>query len=453
MSDIAFTTSVTAPGRPTRSGNEGSIYASILDSFVALVLLGPVLGFLTPAEGYFNAGYSFALADNLSHTDYPTTALISRIIHLLVFLLVIKNWRNYLKEAKYGLMVFAQFLAFGLTVFWSEDPYTTLREGLHFTEFLILAVHISWRYDLEHFVRLMTQLCGFVMAASIFVALAFPHYGLSNLAGEYSSAWRGVLANKNALGGSAVVSLVTSGFSFALRINKTWFSGGVFLITLIILYFAHSATSDVAALGVILVGLWVWTTRRGWGWASILLGVSVGSLVLSAALASVSSPEELLGRSADLTGRTDVWRVTEALISKREWLGYGLGFWGFMTRDKFNTWQELGWAAPHAHNDILDVLLQAGALGLSFYIYNWIMALWRGIVLVQRRDLTGTYFFLLFLGLFFRSFSEVVSVFPGINTIAFVVLAQIKLSKMFSLGRPRAGLVAYRVSQSMPDTP
>jgi len=416
------------------------MYSTLLDGLVALVLLGPVLGFLTPAEGYFNAGYSFALADNLSQGTFPITTFMSRSIHVLTLLLVLRNWRGYVAEARYGIMIFAQFFVFGLTFLWSEEPLTTLREGLHFTEFLILAVHFSWRYDVEGFVRLMTRLCGFVMVASVVAALAFPHYGLSNLAGEYSSAWRGVFANKNTLGAEAVVSLVTTGFSFALGINNRWFSGSVLLVVFGVLYFAHSATSDVAAIGVVGVAIWVWATRRGWGVAAIFLGVSVGALFLAAALASVATPTQLLGRSADLTGRTDVWRVTEALISRRELLGYGLGFWGFMTRDKFNTWQELGWAAPHAHNDILDVVLQSGLFGLLLYLYNWIMALWRGAVLVQRRDLTGTYFFLLFLSLFFRSFSEVVSVFPGINTIALIVLSQIVISKRFSLTHADASL-------------
>jgi len=416
------------------------MYSTLLDGLVALVLLGPVLGFLTPVEGYFNAGYSFALADNLSQGTFPITTFMSRSIHVLTLLLVLRNWRGYVAEARYGIMIFAQFFVFGLTFLWSEEPLTTLREGLHFTEFLILAVHLSWRYDVEGFVRLMTRLCGFVMVASVVAALAFPHYGLSNLAGEYSSAWRGVFANKNTLGAEAVVSLVTAGFSFALGINNRWFSGSVLLVVFGVLYFAHSATSDVAAIGVVGVAIWVWATRRGWGVAAIFLGVSVGALFFAAALASVATPTQLLGRSADLTGRTDVWRVTEALISRRELLGYGLGFWGFMTRDKFNTWQELGWAAPHAHNDILDVVLQSGIFGLLLYLYNWIMALWRGAVLVQRRDLTGTYFFLLFLSLFFRSFSEVVSVFPGINTIALIVLSQIEISKRFSLTHADASL-------------
>jgi O-antigen ligase len=439
MTDLAVTPLFPRLGGTVSGASQRGIYSTLLDGLVALVLLGPVLGFLTPAEGYFNAGYSFALADNLSQGEFPITTLISRSIHVLILLLVLRNWRAYVAEARYGIMIFVQFFVFGLTFLWSEEPLTTLREGLHFTEFLILAVHLSCRYDVEGFVRLATRLCGFVMASSVVAALAFPHYGLSNLAGEYSSAWRGVVANKNSLGGVAVQSLVTSGFSFALGINKRWFSGSVLLVTVAILYFAHSATSDVAAVGVVSVALWVWATRRGWGGAAVFLGLSVGALILSAAFASVSTPSQLLGRSADLTGRTDVWRVTERLISGRELLGYGLGFWGFMTRDKYNTWQELGWAAPHAHNDILDVLLQAGVVGLLPYLYNWIMALWRGVVLTQRRDLAGTYFFMLFLGLFFRSFSEVVSVFPGINTIALIILAQLKLSKRLRLSSLEPG--------------
>ena len=69
-----------------------------------------------------------------------------------------------------------------------------------------------------------------------------------------------------------------------------------------------------------------------------------------------------------LTGRLPLWLFAVEIWLKQPWLGQGLEGWS--SQALLDLVDLLGWAAPNAHNQALQVLSQAGLLGLA------VMVLW-----------------------------------------------------------------------------
>jgi exopolysaccharide production protein ExoQ len=73
----------------------------------------------------------------------------------------------------------------------------------------------------------------------------------------------------------------------------------------------------------------------------------------------------MLGKDTTLSGRDVLWAAVWDFIKERPLLGYGYGaFWRESGDEARLIWASLGWYPPHAHNAVLELLLQFGVLGL-----------------------------------------------------------------------------------------
>jgi len=64
-----------------------------------------------------------------------------------------------------------------------------------------------------------------------------------------------------------------------------------------------------------------------------------------------------------LTGRTEVWAVTLQLWRANPLFGYGPGLWSGVMRLRYA--RIMGWLVPHAHNQLLQTLGEAGLIGAA----------------------------------------------------------------------------------------
>jgi exopolysaccharide production protein ExoQ len=103
-------------------------------------------------------------------------------------------------------------------------------------------------------------------------------------------------------------------------------------------------------------------------WGSIAIGVPLVFFI-------VTAPElifRLLGRSSDLTGRTEIWREVGFLIERQPMMGYGFG--GIWTEQQSliapYQWiaEGTGFLPQNAHSSWLDAQLQLGLPGLGLVI-------------------------------------------------------------------------------------
>src|SRR5690606_36617520 len=74
----------------------------------------------------------------------------------------------------------------------------------------------------------------------------------------------------------------------------------------------------------------------------------------------------LFGKSADLTGRTDIWDLVLLEAGKHPWAGIGYGaFWLGMESPSQYIIDALYWIPLQAHNGYLDVYNELGVIGIA----------------------------------------------------------------------------------------
>ncbi len=196
------------------------------------------------------------------------------------------------------------------------------------------------------------------------------HY--SNLIAIAAAVAAGLLAKRIPRTGSrAALSMV----------NSPDFFGTLALAASLLLMFAASAASGsrggLAAMGAgVLVGLsspFLARPRLAFGFAMLLMVVLFGTGVPSA-----------IERMRDVdfeVSRLMVWRDTSRLIEFFPLFGCGIGafapaYWPYQRVVRFEYW-------PHAHNEYLQWVLEAGLVGVVMALY-WTQKAWRAAPQVVR---------------------------------------------------------------------
>ena len=285
-------------------------------------------------------------------------------------------------------------------VAWSPVPETTLKKVVQFAGLIVfsLAVHTDGK-PWVHWIKMLQLALVAIMLASVVAAIGFPSLGIDSYFGY---AWRGVLSGKNTLGGTAALSVILwpalwrhGGLSRA----KLW--SGLGLSVLCVVMSTSSTAVTIMALGLVVYGLLGWQHVRSTLWLLRLIVVMGMVLLLSAFLFYVAEarfPERtevlepfanLFGKSADLTGRSDIWAPL-AIETEKHWLlgiGYG-AFWLGPGSASQPILDSLPWIPYQAHNGYLDLLNELGAVGATLFAG---LLLWHVHELFQmlRFDRTG----------------------------------------------------------------
>ncbi|MSU90644.1 hypothetical protein GE300_13645 [Rhodobacteraceae bacterium 2CG4] len=256
------------------------------------------------------------------------------------------------------------------SAFWSPVPQDSAVAAVQLLFTLLMGVYLGAAFGLAGLAGLVLTGLGLTMAASA-----------ANLGGLLPPAWSweggflGVYTNKNALGQRAALLLLT----LILFLSQT--RGGARALwglaaaaTLALLVLSRSATSWVMALGA--GGALVLLLLRAAGGRALLpLGIvaGTGTAALLAAVAILQLDPAAgilaaLGKTATLTGRTEVWQAAAAQIGQRPLLGTGyLGFW---TAPEHAREAQLlaalyGDTVASFHNFVLEILVGTGPLGLA----------------------------------------------------------------------------------------
>jgi O-antigen ligase len=86
---------------------------------------------------------------------------------------------------------------------------------------------------------------------------------------------------------------------------------------------------------------------------------------------------DFLGKDATLTGRTDLWYFVKLCIAQRPLFGWGFdAFWVTNNPAANEISTNLGWVVPQAHNGLLELLLEVGAIGTSLFAIVFARNVW-----------------------------------------------------------------------------
>ncbi len=193
---------------------------------------------------------------------------------------------------------------------------------------------------------------------------------------------QGIWGSANLLAPVALLAIVVFAIRFAagtsgrvLLVAWMALSGYLFLR-------ASSATAFVSAAAVVVVLLTVLLMRRARrpgertryyvGYAAVAVG---GGLTLWLARDTIFTT---LGRSADLTGRENIWADVLARATQHPIIGWGFSTPWITTDPAFDGWiTDHGVSVMQAHNMWIDVFLQLGAVGVVLMGMVYLAFIWR----------------------------------------------------------------------------
>lgn len=265
---------------------------------------------------------------------------------------------------------------------------------------LLIAHALSWHEIVRSLSAAFKWIVGLSLALELWVALVLRHPLLPNFAdlpaGEVDAHWywvranlidggriQGVVGNSNVLAIICLFAIITFGVRIALRARWRTTHALWLVLAAYLMYRASSATTYVCAIAAAVVLAVVLMIRRTRGpSARTRIYAVCGSIVVVvvALLAVFHRPLfELLGRSADLTGRTDViWTKVLERAATHPIFGNGFSSPWVPTDPAFDGWiVDHGITVFHAHNMWLDVFMQLGVLGVVLMAVAYFSLLWR----------------------------------------------------------------------------
>ena len=292
-----------------------------------------------------------------------------------------------LRTLQGGLLILPFVLLTGwvwLSVAWTESLFDTIRGALFLTGSQLAAVAIAARYSWEKLIKLtglsLLILCGL----SLLLAVGVPSIG--RMSEIHPGAWSGVWAEKQALGFFSY-HLAAIGIALALYDRRNWHWLLVVPLAVVLMLGATGRTAILMSVLGVGVLAWAWMLQQGprvalaMGWAGLVGGLCAFGL----AFALTDELLKLMGRSGDLTGRTEIWDVLRniARIDPIKGLGYQ-SFWrGEFVMTSPYQWiiDQTGFTPANAHNSWLDTQVQLGLVGLVLLIASvgwcWMLALGR----------------------------------------------------------------------------
>ena len=338
----------------------------------ALVLSGALIALLLETERTGldgNPAWRMLLAIN-----YAAVALVLLPYYRETLFVLRRNW------ALVSLLVFAV-----LSSLWAEMPDLVFRKSIGLFGTTLFGIALAVRLSIQEQLWMLKWLFRTVAVLSFACVVLFPGAGISG-EGE----WMGVFEYKNALGSAMGLALLVEWqlpaagrFSKVLKILAM-------LLYAVLLLNSDSVTPTVTLAGtLILLNTYKFMALR-WRVPLYTVFVIVAvflSLGLSFAVANPDRVVGLLGRSSNLTGRTEIWALVISFIPQKPILGYGYsGFWLGASPESYVVNQVLGGPIMYSHNGYLETLLTLGVVGLVFVLLFIGTGFKRAFYLSQRRQ-------------------------------------------------------------------
>ena len=304
--------------------------------------------------------------------------MILAVLYLGVAVILLQHYRETLLVVRRNWVLAALILFALVSSSWSARPPLVLQRGVAVLGTTLFGIALAVCLSLEEQLRLLSRLFRFIAVLSIGCVLLLPSYGISDSA-ENHGEWRGVFSNKNGLGVAMALSiLVECQLPARSRLSKI-VKYGFLLLSTVLLVFSDSVTSMFALVGALLsIQIYKFAAQR---LRIPLYAIALGVLLIIASSVTVlrlnaGGITSVLGRSSDLTGRTDIWGLVMPYIFERPVLGYGYsGFWLGITPESGAIDRVMGGVVSYSHNGFLEVLLSLGAVGLLLALGF----LWKGL--------------------------------------------------------------------------
>lgn len=307
-----------------------------------------------------------------------TTNIVNQIVFTFLFfsslLLIIQNpnktFSFIINERYLTLFIFFCLISF----LWSNYSLISFKRSFQLFVTYITILNAILYVRSEHIISSLKFVCylyvGITFISGIFIPQAIdPAFGT----------WRGIELQKNLLGHSALMIFALGLYFFSSsRNNLSRFSNFILIVLSILLIILSGSSTNMIGVVAIFLILIVTTIDKYFspiGSSRLFSTLIIITIILPLFLISLYSTEILafiphfFGKDLSFTGRSLIWAYIWDEIQRKIWLGYGFGsYWimGTSVIDKFQF--SVGWKVNEAHNAFLEIMLQTGIIGFSFFI-------------------------------------------------------------------------------------
>lgn len=362
------------PGR-TRHGMRRALSSPAVASAFATAAAGAVFGqhLITSLMGV--PGYG---------------AVVSGLLLLGIAILVAR--RRDVAHSRFmpiSLMLFLGWLL--ITVLWSSAPFTTLLSWFSFASLAVIATVVAHTRETLQIIRAVGDVLRVYLVASVIIEVfsgilidtPIPFLGVAGNLAQGGSI-QGVFGSRTRLGIVVVIALVT--FLIEWRTRSVLPGWSIFSVTVALSLALFTRSPMILLLLVATgaaVGILALVRRTP---ARIRPRVQAGLAVLTAAVAMVvylarGPIAARLNAEPEFSARSGLWRVVGQLVDLRPVQGWGwFGEWRSGDLPFSAIEVLLGRPRGSALNAYLDVLLQAGWVGVVFFAAFLAVALGRAWV-------------------------------------------------------------------------
>jgi O-antigen ligase len=166
---------------------------------------------------------------------------------------------------------------------------------------------------------------------------------------------------------------------------------------------------------------------------------------------------DMLGRDTSFSGRTNIWEFVLGMIAERPWIGYGYGiFWLGLDAPGAVFWYWTKQFELHAHDGYLQLVLDAGLVGLLLLLSSIATLIGRTFVLAKSGQQHLAIFLAMFLTYYLvSSISEsvlwqpnglLVVLYAWLTVRAGVAMAQRRIPGHIASRQPSAFAIPQAVS-------
>ena len=304
---------------------------------------------------------------------------------------------------------------------WSQDAMTTARRSIPFALATLFGLYLASRFHVRRQLGILACTMVVLACVSVILALFRPSIGLEASTGHLGN-WQGVFTQKNACGRAMVFATAVI---LSLRgANLTRFVGLLLFLFVLVMSGSRGAWMIEGVL-LLCFGLLHIAERLSAPSRTMLLYGSVAAVATAIATTWLYFPlvAGFMHRDATLTGRTAIWQQVWIAVLKHPLLGYGFAaFWQGMKGESYNVILALRFVIFHAHNGLLEIWLELGAVGLLFFLLSYQRALRKLWPVLRSRKITSAYWmaFVLLLTALYNVDENTLLTFNGLFWILYV---------------------------------
>lgn len=295
--------------------------------------------------------------------------------------------------------------------------------GLYSATYFLPHPNLDWWIREVRIMLLVVFIYGSIVAAILFPNWAWDKdYATESAVAIFSMRLFGTANHANALAPLAAFTWLLGRLPNC-RLPWEYIHG---IAILMVLFFAQSKT--IWIISIFLIGIYLFLkvrtmcgSKKYFIYATTTLSFTVGFIYLIKYSSYASRIQDLMydPQIFTLTGRLPLWLLAINMWLDKPWIGQGLEAWS--SGALLDNIRLLGWAAPHAHNQILQILSQAGLIGLAVMIL-WVFRMWNILNTAPIKIRTPLRW--LFIFFFLPSFTEVIlqyAIGPGSTILTWIM--------------------------------